>query len=196
MLTSPNFRQRLEQIAEGERDAFLEREWGLGDLREDESELPNGCVPYLPCPVATVLRALELARVTREDVFVDVGSGAGKVVLLARLLTGAKCVGLEIQPALVANARACAERLNLAGISFVEGDAAGSARRVSDASVFFLYCPFSGARLDQLLGDLEAIARTRPIRICCVQMPPLDRPWLDQLPQTSAELHVYRSKIA
>ena len=128
MLASTSFRQQLEQVPEPERDAWLDRAWGLADFPEDDTKLPAGCVPNLPCPVATVLSALRLAQVTSDDIFVDVGSGAGKVVLLARLLTGAESVGLEIQATLVAHARASAERLNLGGISFIEGDAAAISR--------------------------------------------------------------------
>jgi hypothetical protein len=37
-------------------------------------------------------------------------------------------------------------------------------------SVFF-YGPFSGGRLLKVLGDIEVIARTRTIRVCCLDSP-------------------------
>ena len=40
-----------------------------------------------------------------SDVFVDVGSGLGRAAALVHLMTGARAIGLEVQPALVAAAR-------------------------------------------------------------------------------------------
>jgi SAM-dependent methyltransferase len=128
-------------------------------------------------------------------VFVDVGSGTGRTVFLANLLTGAGCIGLEIQPALVEVARGCAARLNRGRTRFVEGDAAELLRFITSGTVFFLYCPFGGDRVDRVLDDLEAMARTRQIRICCVHMPRLERRWLVPVPSTSVDLDVYRSTL-
>ena len=169
--------------------------WDLDEIPDDDPELPRGCVPYLPCPVATVLEAVQRAAVTSSDVFVDVGSGTGKTALLANLLTGAACIGVEIQPALVQAARGRAAWLNLDRTRFVEGDAADLLRFITIGTVFFLYCPFGGDRVHRILDDLEVIARTRQIRVCCVHMPPLERPWLVPLPSTSVDLVVYRSTL-
>ena len=194
-VTPEIFRAQLSEIPPRDRDAWLDLLWEVDEIPEDDPELPRGCVPYLPCPVATVLEAVHQARVTHSDVFVDVGSGTGRTAVLANLLTGAACVGVEIQPALVAAARVRAERLNLERARFVEGDAADLLRLITIGTVFFLYCPFGGERVHRLLDDLEAIARTRPIRVCCVHMPPLERPWLVQLPSTSVDLVVYESAL-
>ena len=189
------FRAKLDDIPPRDRDGWLDLLWDLDEIPDDDPELPRGCVPYLPCPVATVLEALQQARVTDTDVFVDVGSGAGRTALLANLLTGASCIGVEIQPSLVQAARGRAAWLNLERTRFVQGDAADLLRFIPIGSVFFLNCPFGGERVQRVLDDLEAIARTRQIRVCCVHMPPLERPWLVQLPSTSVELDVYRSTL-
>ncbi len=192
-VTPAIFRSKLEDIPPRDRDSWLDLLWDLDDVPDDDPELPRGCVPYLPCPVATVLEALQRANVTSNDVFVDVGSGTGRTALLANLLTGAGCIGLEIQPALVGAARGRASWLNLDRTRFLAGDAADLLRFITVGTVFFLYCPFGGDRVNRVLDDLEEIARTRQIRICCVHVPPLDRPWLVRLPSTSAGLEVYRS---
>jgi len=61
--------------------------------------------------------------------------------------------------------------------------------------VFFLYCPFSGARLERVLDDLESIARTREIRVCCVDLPLPPRAWLALAAPPSGDLAVYRSTL-
>jgi hypothetical protein len=61
--------------------------------------------------------------------------------------------------------------------------------------VFFLFCPFSGARLERLLDDLEPLARQKSIRLCCVDMPELSRSWLEPVGAPAHELAVYRSVL-
>ena len=82
--------------------------------------------------------------------------------------------------------------LNTPRIAWLEGDAAQRTDSLARGSVFFLYCPFSGARLEQLLDGLEAVARARPIRICCVDLALPPRPWLLAAPP-ARDLVVYRS---
>lgn len=77
--------------------------------------------------------------------------------------------------------------------NFVELVAAASA----DSGIYTrsakLYCPFGGDRLRRFLGGLEDVAPTRSIRVCCVDMPPLEPPWLARVPLTSSRVHVYQS---
>jgi hypothetical protein len=131
--------------------------------------------------------------VQASDVFVDVGSGVGRAVALVHLLTGASAIGIEIQGALVLASRDLTTRLNLSRLSLVEGDAAVLTRLITIGSVFFLYCPFSGDRLERVLDDLETIAGTREIRVCCVDLPLPRRSWLTLASPPYADLAVYRS---
>jgi cyclopropane fatty-acyl-phospholipid synthase-like methyltransferase len=62
--------------------------------------------PYISTPEDVVNRMLELAQVTREDVVYDLGAGDGRIPIAAAEKYGARAVGLEIDPKLVALARA------------------------------------------------------------------------------------------
>lgn len=186
------FREALLGVPPAERDAWVDRVLGLDAVPDDGPELPRGCVPYLPCPVDALLRMVELAEVRASDVFIDVGAGVGRAAVLVHLLTGAETVGIEVQPALVRAARELQARLNASRFSPVEGDAALLTGSLTRGSVFFLYCPFSGERLEKFLDDLEAIARARPIRVCCVDLPLPPRPWLTLAAPPSGDLTVHR----
>jgi hypothetical protein len=191
--TPARFRTALTSVPPAERDGWLDLVLGIDGLPDDEPELPRGGVPYMPCSVDTVLRMVEQAGVQPTDVFVDIGSGLGRAALLTHLLTGASAMGLEIQPGLVRASRELATRLNVSRFSVVEGDATMLTGFVTIGSVFFLYCPFSGDRLERVLDDLESIARTRQIRICCVDLPLPARPWLTLISPPAGDLSVYRS---
>ena len=178
-----------------ERDTWLNLVWDIGEVPDDDVKLPRGCVPYIPCPASTAHEALQQAAVTRNDVFVDVGSGAGRVALLAHLLTGCGSIGLEIQSGLVRAAQGRANWLNLERVRFVRGDAVKLVRFVPTGTVFFLYCPFGAAQLRVFLDGLEDIARAKQIRVCCVDMPPLTCSWLARCTSNSLRVDVYRSTL-
>lgn len=187
-----SFRGALLQVPPTVRDAWIDVVFRLAEPPDDGPELPRGCVPYLPCSVEALLRTVELAPVRASDVFVDIGAGIGRATALVHLLTGASAIGLEIQPRLVAAARDLASRLCGSRITYVEGDAAELTGYLSNGSVFLLYCPFSGARLSRVLADLELVARTRAIRVCCVHLPLPPCPSLT-LQASVAGLSVYQS---
>jgi hypothetical protein len=189
------FRAALERIGPLERDAWVDRALGLEGLPDDAPELPRGCVPYLPCPVDALMGAVDQARVLPSDVIVDVGSGLGRAAIVMHLLSGATAIGLEIQGHLAAASRELAARCGVTRFSVIEGDAVELVRSVSNGTVFFLYCPFSGERLDRTLSHLEELARVKPLRVCCVGLE-LERPWLAQVVPPSDGLVVYRTEIA
>lgn len=183
----------LRALPPDDRDEWLDLLWDTPELFDDDPDLPRGCVPYLPCPVTSIWAAIQQANVTSADVFVDVGAGLGRTAFLVHLLTGAGCIGVEIQPSLVKAATGRATWLNLSRTRFIQGNAVDMIPFIPIGTVFFLYCPFSGVYLQRFLDGLESIARTRQIRVCCVGMPALKRPWLTRLPSTSVELDIYQS---
>jgi hypothetical protein len=187
------FRAALMGVPARDRDAWVDLVLGLDDVPPDGPALPSGGVPYLPCSVEVLLRVIDEAPVRSSDVFVDVGAGPGRAIALVHLLTGAGAVGLEVQPELVRAALGLTARLGLSRVRCIEGDAASVAAFMVVGSVFFFNCPFSGTRLAKVLDDLELIARTRPLRICCVLLPLPPRSWLARDPGRGGELEIYRS---
>jgi SAM-dependent methyltransferase len=71
-------------------------------------------VPFVVSPPAVTLAMLEMAKVTTTDFVIDLGSGDGRIVILAASRYGARGLGVEIDPALVALARANAEKAKVA----------------------------------------------------------------------------------
>jgi SAM-dependent methyltransferase len=89
-----------------------------------------------PQPVADAM--LELARVTPDDVVYDLGSGDGRIVILAAQKYGARGVGIEIDPKLVERSRQVAREGDVADrVTFILGDL--FAADISPASVVTLW---------------------------------------------------------
>jgi SAM-dependent methyltransferase len=68
--------------------------------------VPGQDIHYEPTPAPAVRAMLELAQVGPDDVVYDLGSGDGRIVIMAAEVFGARGVGIEIHPALVARAEA------------------------------------------------------------------------------------------
>ena len=56
--------------------------------------------PYYPTPLFVVEKMLEVAEVSPRDVIYDLGSGDGRIVIMAAQKFGARAVGIEINPTL------------------------------------------------------------------------------------------------
>ena len=54
--------------------------------------------PYIPTPEIIVMRMLEAGHVKPDDVVYDLGSGDGRIVIMAAQKFGARAVGVEIMP--------------------------------------------------------------------------------------------------
>ena len=105
---------------------------------------PN-LAPYMATPQEVADRMLQMAEVTKADVVYDLGSGDGRLVITAAKRYGARGVGFDIDPALIAQSRANARKEGVDSlVEFREQDALTV--DVSPASVVTLYL-LSGANL-------------------------------------------------
>ena len=78
---------------------------------------------FVPTPVPTAHRMLTLAGVGPGDVVYDLGSGDGRLVILAASAYGARGVGIELDEALVERARRNAAEAGVSDrVRFVVGD--------------------------------------------------------------------------
>jgi SAM-dependent methyltransferase len=57
--------------------------------------------PYLQTPQEVVIKMLEMAKVTKEDLVYDLGSGDGRIAIAAAQKFGARAIGIEIDPELI-----------------------------------------------------------------------------------------------
>jgi SAM-dependent methyltransferase len=180
----------LASLPPGERDAAVEEHLGIA-VPASAAAPGEDLIGYHASGVAPIVRVLIEVPVVAEDVVVDVGSGLGKVALLARILTGAKARGIELQPTLVARAREAAARLGV-DVPFTRSDAREA--DLDDGTVFFLYLPFTGPVLAEVLERLREVGSRRAIVVCSLGLD-LERhaPWLVRRPIDAFWLTVYDS---
>jgi hypothetical protein len=141
-----------------DRDAFLN---GIfhPDPIPDESLAPGpDMVGYQKTPARIALDLCARAGLSPADFFYDVGSGLGQIPILAHLLTGARARGIERDPAFAAYAGNCIRALGLSAVECVNADAREA--DYAPATALFLYTPFRGALLDEVLGRIRRQCRT------------------------------------
>ena len=86
-------------------------------------QTPRLDVPYVPTPQAVVDRMLEIAKVGKDDVVYDLGSGDGRIVITAAKRYGARGVGIDLDPRRVAEAQANAKKAEVDDrVKFVAAD--------------------------------------------------------------------------
>ncbi len=112
--------------------------------------------PYVPSTQSNVDEMLRLAQVRPNDVVYDLGSGDGRVVISAARDWGARGVGVELDPKLVAESRELAKRDGVADRAvFHEGDVLKAP--IADATVVTMYLltPLVNRLQPRLLAELK-----------------------------------------
>jgi protein-L-isoaspartate O-methyltransferase len=174
---------------------------GVLALREPEvpAVLPAEMVFYQPSPARHIVDGVARAGITAGDVVLDLGAGMGHVPILVAILTGARTLGVEREPAYVERAVDAAARLGLSHVRMGVGDARDA--DLTEANVFYLFTPFIGGVLRDVVANIEREARRRPIRV--ITLGPCSRtfarmPWLrsdDPDPETAERIVVFRSAL-
>jgi SAM-dependent methyltransferase len=161
-------RQRLN-------DAMFERRLGVSTSEqvalEDLGLAHPGRVEYTPSPWRELRRALPPSQVAPDDVFVDIGCGKGRILVLAATTYDcSRVMGVELSEELASTARANLEgvrgRLRTDRVEVVVADAA-EWTVPDDVTIVYLYNPFRhelfGAAIDRVLESLDR--RPRRLRV-------------------------------
>ena len=113
-------------------------------------------IHFVPTPEEVVEAMLRLAEVDKNDVVYDLGSGDGRIPITAARRFGARAVGIDLDPKLVAQATRSAQEAGVGDrVRFIEGDIFEA--DISAATVVTLYLLTSiNERLrPKLLKDLR-----------------------------------------
>ena len=121
---------------------------------------PKPDIEFVPTSAPAIDAMLKLANVRSTDVVYDLGCGDGRILIAAAKRYGARGVGVDINPALLATARENAKKAGVAHlVRFEQGDLFKA--DIRDAMVVTLYLLTSiNIRLQpKLRGELRPGAR-------------------------------------
>ncbi len=188
-----DLRAWIASLPAAERDARVDERLGIAGPTPSSDPPGPDLVGHHASGVDAIVEAVDGAPIGAHDVVIDLGSGLGRVLLLVHLLTGARGHGIELQADLVDRARASVHHCG-ADVTFEHADV-----RVADLSagtVFFLYAPFTGRVLVDVMNRLNDVARSKRIVVCALGID-LERaaPWLARRPTESFWLAIYDSPV-
>lgn len=133
---------------------------------EDLGVAGPGRENYSPVSWPALRRALPRGELGPDDVFLDLGAGKGRMLLIAARRPIRRAIGVEISPELAdvarANLRRAASHLPCSKADVVTADAA-CYRVPDDVSVVHIFNPFSGpvltAAIDRVLESIDRAPR-------------------------------------
>ncbi len=135
-------------------------------------------VRYVPSPVAGVKNLLDYLQKDfnlKEFVFIDIGSGLGRNVLLASHYDFKKIVGVEISPDLNKIAQSNIKKYRSPKMKCEEIDLeCVNALHVSfpqDNMILYFYEPFSNDIADQFFERLQKFIADNKVNVICVFLP-------------------------
>jgi SAM-dependent methyltransferase len=117
--------------------------------------VPGRDVRYEPTPAPVVRAMLQMAQVGPQDVVYDLGSGDGRIPIMAAREFGARGVGIEIDPVLVERARLNARDAGVADrVEFRLGDMYATDVRAATVVTLFLHPEPNMKLRPKLRGEL------------------------------------------
>jgi precorrin-6B methylase 2 len=134
-------------------------------------------VDYVPSGWLSLRRVLPRRTVGPEDVFIDIGSGKGRAVLVAATYPFRRVIGVELSSELheaaCANLERNRDRLTCKNVELVCADAL-EYEVPDDVSVVFLYNPFTGPVFERVLDKLIASVDRNPRTLRVVYANPVE----------------------
>jgi SAM-dependent methyltransferase len=172
-------------LRNGITDLVFERRLGVqtsGDIRlEDLGIAADGRVKYRPVGWLMLRRILPPSAVTMDDVFLDIGSGKGRAVLLAAAYRFRRVIGVELSTQLVDiaqdNVDRCTARLRCADVVLVNADAV-EYEIPDDVTVVFMNNPLRGANFAAVVEHVLDSYDRRPRTMRIVYANPIEEPAL------------------
>jgi hypothetical protein len=153
----------MEAVGYDNLDLFINGIFNIGTIPAQSISLEPEMVYYQKTPARIVFDFIKKLPFTNNDVFIDLGSGLGQVVILVNLLTGMTSKGIEFEPSYCDVANKCAAGLNLSHVSFIPMDARHA--DYSQGTIFFMFTPFTGEMMGTILEILRKESRMRKIKI-------------------------------
>ncbi len=98
--------------------------WVLSDIKaQDTLATFADLVPFVTTPWEVIEEMMDMAKVTKDDFIIDLGSGDGRIPILAAKKFGTKGLGIEIDKDLVQEAFELAKREGVDHlVDFKQGD--------------------------------------------------------------------------
>ena len=172
-------------------DARFDPKYGTDTARripreeiETKSENIVHCVNYGASKELPFRKLMARLKLPRDGVFVDLGSGKGRALMLAAKYGFRKVIGIEFSGALCAVARDNLQKFKQkfstpSEVEVIESDVTKYQLR-DDETVFFMLDPFNAPVLTQVLANIKASVERRQRTVWLIYSVPREQHIVDQ----------------
>jgi predicted RNA methylase len=169
---------------------------------KDNINLYGDATPYTATSYSRLNKMINYLKLSKEDVFIDLGCGAGRPIFLVGTRRLKKVIGVEIRKELADIARRNLGnlKLNNTPIEIIHTDA--SVFDVKEGTVFFMFNPFGEKTFTKVIENIKKSLVTDPRKVrivyyCSVYKDLLDsQDWLvseGEIDKT--DIFVWHSKL-
>lgn len=172
-------RSRLAIIKERYYDTKLGIETKGNFPAGEDPSLNQDMYGYLPAFYGRIEKMIDFLRLTKNDIFIDLGCGKGRVVFKVALQNLKKVIGVEMDSNLIDIARRNLNNLKKSNtaIELIHTDAA--AYKITEENIFFLFNPFGHKTLQQVILNIKESLMAYPRKIRIIYYGPVHRGLLD-----------------
>jgi len=155
----------------------------LQDLRIDHEKRQHG-TKYDPSPVSALRKLFRKIEITKEDVWVDVGAGKGRTLLIASVAGFKKVVGIEFSAELCDICRQNIEKFRrkkktMSPVEVINKDAT-EVNPDKEYTVFFLFNPFDAEIMTAWMDKVKESFRNFPRRMYIIYNNPVHQELIDR----------------
>jgi precorrin-6B methylase 2 len=116
-------------------------------------------VPYVPTPQEVVEKMLDMAKLTKDDYHIDLGSGDGRIAITAAQ-RGARSMGVDLNPVRIAEANENARKANVTDrVTFVQANLFDTNIGQADVLTMYLLQSVNLQLRPRLLAELRPGSR-------------------------------------
>lgn len=183
------YRQAISMVSMV-RDHFRDKKMGIdtyGNASMIEKSLYGDAGEYAPISYEEMDGILAYLDPREDDIFVDLGCGMGRAVLLAASRRLKKSVGVELKEALIAAAldNLSGARGLMSPVELIHTDAATF--DIKEGTIFFLYNPFGHKTTSKVADNIRRFSETAPKPVRIVYYGPQYRHIFDEAPWLELE---------
>jgi len=128
-------------------EQVFEKKYNLTTIKHERGSTKKEYRGYAPTPIRILKLTLERININENDIFIDIGSGKGRVIIFAALYNFRKVIGLELIKEFHEDAKLNIERFKLSEnirdkIELVNDDVCNYVIN-DDTTIFYFANPFS-----------------------------------------------------
>lgn len=150
-----------------------------------DSELPKDGTGYQPLYYDAMIGIIDMLKLSKDDIFYDLGSGRGLFTNLIGLTSPCTVKGIEYSPSRALDAERITKKFDLQNVINYNEDVLDC--DFSDGTVFFMFNPFYSQTVEEVMNRIKQIKHK--VRIVTYFMPDPTEYGFKEIPSSDSKIY-------